>query len=126
MRSIALALLAATVASSAAAQPSASQPAPDWQLLNDPGAFMTFSWDRARIVRSGDVVQVVVRAKAAIISAGPGFADFLTEIRCADNRSRTVRTTNYGRAGQPIVKNHPKAKFRPIKADHEEAIRAGV
>ena len=61
-----------------------------------------------------------------MISAGPGYADFLTEIRCADARSRAVRTTNYGRNGVPIVKNHPKAKFRPIKADHEKAIRAAV
>ena len=87
---------------------------------------MTFSWDRARIVRAGDVVQVVVRVKAAMISAGPGHADFLTEIRCADARSRVVRTTNYGRTGQPIVENHPKAKFRPIKADYMKAIRAAV
>ena len=123
---LALTIFAATSAWPCAAQPLAPQPAPDWQLLSDPGDFMTFSWDRARIVRSGDVVQVVVRAKARIISAGPGHADFLTEIRCADARSRVVRTTNYGRNGAPIVKNHPKAKFRPIKADYQQAIRAAV
>ena len=123
---LALAMLAATSAWPGAAQPSAPTPAADWQLLSDPGDFMTFSWDRARIVRSGDVVQVVVRVKARIISAGPGHADFLTEIRCADARSRVVRTTNYGRNGAPIVKNHPKAKFRPIKAGFEQAIRAAV
>lgn len=119
------ALLAATLPGPGAAQPSA-KPAQDWQLLSDPGAFMTFSWDRSRIARSGDVVQVVVRVKAAIVSPGPGHADFLTEIRCADSRSRIVRTTNYGRAGQPIVKNHPKAKFRPIKSPDTETIRAAV
>lgn len=110
----------------AAAQAPAPQPAPDWQPLSDPGDFVSFSWDRASVVREGDVVRVVVRAKARIMSPGPGHADFLTEIRCPDSRTRVVRTTNYGRKGEPIVRNSLKAKFRRIKSDPDRTLHSAV
>lgn len=105
---------------------SAQAPAPDWQPLSDPADFISFSWDRASASREGDVVRVVVRVRARILSAGPGYADFLTEMRCADARTRIVRTTNYGRKGQPIVKNDAKAKFRRIKSDPDRILHAAL
>ena len=112
--------------SPAAAQAPSPQPAPDWQPLSDPGDFVSFSWDRASVVRVGDGVRVVVRVTARIISAGPGYADFLTEIRCADRRTRVVRTTNYGRKGEPIIENSPKAKFRQIKSETDKTLHAAI
>jgi hypothetical protein len=119
-------MLAALLATPAAAQAPAPQAPPDWQPLSDPGAFMSFSWDRASVARDGDVFRVVVRVKARIVSPGPGHADFLTEIRCSDSRTRVVRTTNYGRNGEPIVDNRPKAKFRRIKSNSDEKLRAAL
>ena len=113
-------------ATPAAAQAPVAKAAPNWQPLSDPGDFMSFSWDRASVVRDGDVVRVVVRLTPRIISPGPGYADFLTEITCSDSRTRVVRTTNYGLQGQPIVKDHPKAKFRGIKSDHDRTLHAAL
>jgi hypothetical protein len=129
MRSISLLLASLTSAllgSPAAAQTPGPQATPDWQPLSDPADFISFSWNRASVVRDADVVRAVVRVTPRIISPGPGYADFLTEIRCADRRTRVVRTTNYGRRGEPIIKNSLKAKFRRIEADHDKTLHAAV
>jgi hypothetical protein len=120
------ALSQALIGAEAIAQAPALPSAPDWQPLTDPRHFISFSWDRASVVRDGDVVRAVVRVTPRIISAGPGYADFLTEIRCADRRSRVVRTTNYGRRGEPLIKNSVKAKFRHIKSDQDNILHAAV
>ena len=119
----ALAVGTLTIALPAAAQESVRSP--DWQALTKPG-FVTYFWDRASTVRRGDVVQVMVRAKANIVSAGPGHGDWLTEISCADRRWRIVRTINYGRNNEAIVEATPKVRFRKIKPGYHEALRAAV
>jgi hypothetical protein len=127
MRRIALLLASLALAFSETPVPAqTSQPAADWQALANPGDFVTFWWDRASLVHDGDVVRAVVRARAHVISPSGGYADLLTEIRCADRMSRVVRTTNYGRKGEPIAENHPKATFHKIETPFEEALRAAV
>ena len=118
--------LAALAAAPAAAQPSAAAPAPDWERLSLSTAMVTLSWDRARVVRRGDVVEVVVRV-VFNVGRAPKTGDFLTEIRCADRKARIIRTTNYSADGAPVAEDHPKAKFFKIKPNtYHEPIRAAV
>ena len=119
-------LFASLILAASTAQAPPPERAPDWQLLNNPTEFVVFWWDRASVVRDGDIVRVVVRTKPRIVTPGPGYADFLTEIRCADRTSRIIRTTNYGMKGEPLVDDDAKAKFRKIDAPYAEKLRSSV
>jgi hypothetical protein len=100
-------------------------PAPDWQLLSR-NHLISMAWDRASLVRRGDVVEIVVRATADI-APRPSHGDFLTEIRCSDRRARIVRTTNYAPDGAALVEESPRAKFFRIKPNtYHETMRAAV
>ena len=126
MRSATLLALAALAAAPAAAQPSTAPPAPDWQPLFKTTGPVILAWNRAHVVRRGDVVEVVVRATFNVGRA-PKQGDFLTEIRCGDRKARVVRTTNYAADGTPSAEDHPKAKFFRIKPNtYHETIRAAV
>lgn len=126
MRLAAAFALAALAAAPAVAQTAPSASAPDWQPLFKTSGPVTLTWDRARIIRRGDVVEVVVRA-VFDVGRAPRQGDFLNEIRCRDRKARVVRTTNYAADGALLAEDHPKAKFFKIKPNtYHETIRAAV
>lgn len=121
-----IAALAASLAAPSLAQAPEPPRAPDWQPLSRSG-LIAMSWDRASVVRTGDLVQVVLRAELApgIGALAPG--DFLNEIRCSDARVRVIRTTNYTPDGEPLREGSPRARFERIRpGSDEERVRAAV
>ena len=97
----------------------ASQPAaPDWQVVRQ-DAMETTSWDRAGVVRNGDLVQVPVKTEFAFIG---GYGVFIFEIRCSDSRFRTIRTYSHQPDGEVLTEETPRTRFGRIHRDSSDRL----
>lgn len=102
----------------------AIQPAPpDWQVVRRDAVEVT-SWDRAGVVRDGDLVQVPVKTEFAFIG---GYGVFIFEIRCSDSRFRVIRTYSHQPDGEVLTEETPRTRFGRIHRDSsDQRIRDAV